>query len=221
MNYWWQLSVLVVFSYFIGNFCTAIAISNKFIHKDIRELGSKNPGTTNMTRVFGIKYGVMTLFLDFLKGFVCSFVGKMIFTSIGGAEIGMFAGYLAGFAVILGHIYPILLRFKGGKGFATGIGVFMAVNPGFTLISLIVGVILLLLVDRMSVFALTFFAAEAIYHLIVYTKDYWWISFFACVYFVLTTIAHRSNIIRLVHGEEKPLGLISILKNEKNQQNKK
>jgi glycerol-3-phosphate acyltransferase PlsY len=157
----------------------------------------------------------MTLFLDFLKGFICSFVGKMLFTSMGGAEVGMLAGYLAGFAVILGHIYPILLKFKGGKGFATGIGVFIAVNPGFTLIALIGGVILLLIVDRMSVFALTFFAVEAIYHLIVYTRDYWWISLFACMYFVLVTIAHRSNIIRLMHGEEKPLGLIGILKNEK------
>jgi Predicted membrane protein len=217
MNYWWQLSLLLVLSYFIGNFSTAIIISNKFIHKDIRELGSKNPGTTNMIRVFGIKYGVITLFLDFIKGFVCSFVGKMIFTSIGGADIGMLAGYLAGLAVILGHNYPILLGFKGGKGFASGLGVYMAVNPVFTLILLLFGVILLLIVDRMSVFALTFFAVEAIYHVIVYTAEYWWISLFGCMYFVLIIISHWPNILRLLHGEEKPLGLISILKNGKKQ----
>lgn len=217
MNYWWQLSLLLVLSYFIGNFSTAIIISNKFIHKDIRELGSKNPGTTNMIRVFGIKYGVITLFLDFIKGFVCSFVGKMIFTSIGGADLGMLAGYLAGLAVILGHNYPILLGFKGGKGFASGLGVYMAVNPVFTLILLLFGVILLLIVDRMSVFALTFFAVEAIYHVIVYTREYWWISLFGCMYFVLIIISHWPNILRLLHGEEKPLGLISILKNGKKQ----
>lgn len=171
MNYWWQLSLLLVLSYFIGNFSTAIVISNKFIHKDIRELGSKNPGTTNMIRVFGIKYGVITLCLDFFKGFACSFAGKVIFTSMGGPDVGMLAGYLAGLAVILGHNYPILLGFKGGKGFASGLGVFMAVNPVFTLILLLFGVILLLIVDRMSVFALTFFAVEAIYHVVVYTKN--------------------------------------------------
>ncbi|WP_160689103.1 glycerol-3-phosphate acyltransferase [Clostridium sp. C2-6-12] len=215
MDYWWQLSLLLVLSYFIGNFSTAIVISNKFIHKDIRELGSKNPGTTNMTRVFGIKYGVITLCLDFFKGFICAVVGKVIFTSMGGAEFGILAGYLAGLAVILGHNYPILLGFKGGKGFASGLGVYMAVNPVFTVILLLFGIILLLIVDRMSVFALTFFAVEAIYHGIVYTKEYWWIILFASIYFVLIIISHRTNIIRLLHGEEKPLGLISILKNGK------
>lgn len=215
MNYWWQLSLLLVLSYFIGNFSTAIVISNKFIHKDIRELGSKNPGTTNMTRVFGIKYGVITLCLDFFKGFICTFVGKVIFTSMGGAELGILAGYLAGLAVILGHNYPILLGFKGGKGFASGLGVYMVVNPIFTLILLLFGVVLLLIVDRMSVFALTFFAVEAIYHGIVYTKEYWWIILLACIYFVLIIISHWPNILRLLHGEEKPLGLISILKNGK------
>lgn len=217
MNYWWQLSLLLVLSYFIGNFSTAIFISNKFIHKDIRELGSKNPGTTNMTRVFGIKYGVITLCLDFFKGFICAFAGKVIFTSMGGAEFGILAGYLAGFAVILGHNYPILLGFKGGKGFASGLGVYIAMNPGFTLILLLFGVVLLLIVDRMSVFALTFFAVEAIYHLRVYTKEHWLIIFIPCIYFILIIISHRSNIIRLLHGEEKPLGLISILKNGKKQ----
>lgn len=215
MNYWWQLSLLVLLSYFVGNICAAIVLSNKFIQKDIRELGSKNPGTTNMFRVFGIKYGVATLSIDFLKGFTCVLAGKLIFMSMGGTYLGMFAGYLAGLAVILGHNYPILLSLKGGKGFATGIGVFIAINPVFTLILLFLGIILLLIVDRMSVFALTFFVIEAIYHLIVYTKQYWWAPLFACVYLVLVIIAHWSNIIRLVNGEEKPLGLMDLMKNRK------
>jgi acyl phosphate:glycerol-3-phosphate acyltransferase len=213
MSYWWQLSSLSIFSYFVGNFCAAVFISNKVIHKDIREHGSKNPGTTNMIRVFGIKYGVITLLIDFLKGFICVLMGKVLFISIGGADVGMLAGYLAGLSVILGHNYPIFLRFKGGKGFASGIGVFIAVNPVFTLILLMVGALLLIIVDRMSVFALTFFAAEAIYHLSVYAKEYWWIPLLACVYLVLAIISHWSNIIRLIHGEEKPLGLINRLKN--------
>lgn len=214
-KYWWQLLLLALFSYFIGNFCAAIFLSNKIIHKDIRELGSKNPGTTNMLRVFGMKYGAITLIIDLLKGFICAFLGKIIFSLIGAADVAMFAGYLAGFAVIVGHNYPILLGLKGGKGFATGVGVFVAVNPIFTLILLVLGVILLLIVDRMSVFALTFFTVEAIYHLITYTDQYWWASMFACIYLVLSVIAHRSNIVRLVKGEEKPLGLINHLKNLK------
>lgn len=213
MNYWWQLSLLVLLSYFAGNFCAAIAISNRVIHKDIRQFGSKNPGTTNMARTFGIKYGAATLLIDFFKGFICAFAGKIIFNLIGGADAGMFAGYLAGLAVILGHNYPVLLGFKGGKGFASGIGIFIAVNPVFTLGLLLAGIILLLIVDRMSVFALTFFAIEALYHLIVYTNNYWWISLFASIYLLLTVISHWPNILRLANGTEKPLGLLNILKN--------
>lgn len=216
MNYWWQLSLLVLCSYFVGDFCAAVFISNKFIHKDIRRLGSKNPGTTNMARIFGIKFGVATLIIDFLKAFACVFAGKVLFTSIGGYDVGLFAGYLAGLAVILGHNYPIFLGLKGGKGFAAGIGVFIVVSPVFTLIVLLMGVILLLIVDRMSVFALAFFIAETIYHLIVYA--HWWTALFACLYLTLATIAHWPNIIRLAHGEEKPLGLMNLFKNGKQPQ---
>jgi glycerol-3-phosphate acyltransferase PlsY len=209
----WQLSLLAFFSYFAGNFCGAIILSKNFIQKDIRELGSKNAGTTNMTRIFGIKYGAATFIIDFLKGFICSFIGKELFTIIGGTDVGIFASYLAGFAVILGHNYPLLLGFKGGKGFAAGIGVFLAVNSDFTIAILLIGLIWLLIVDRMSVYALTFFMIEAVYYTFVYTKEYWWLPIFAWLYLLLAVIAHWSNIIRLMHGEEKPLGLLNRLKN--------
>jgi glycerol-3-phosphate acyltransferase PlsY len=212
VRYWWQLALLTVFSYFIGNFSAAIYLSNKFIHKDIRTLGSKNPGTTNMARVFGIKYGIVTLLIDFLKGFICAFAGKMILTSIAGVDVGIFAGYLAGLAVILGHNYPIVLGFKGGKGFASGIGVFIAVAPTFTLLILAIGIVMLLVVDRMSVCALAFFTVQAVYHLLVSSKEYWWIPFFTSFYLVLAVVAHWPNIIRLMHGEETPLGIINSLK---------
>lgn len=226
MNYWWQLSLLIMISYFVGNFSTAIFISGKFKHSDIRELGSKNPGTTNMARVFGFKFGLATFATDFFKGLVCVLAGRLIFSGgmgmqltqsmtglgSGGEAIGLFAGYSAGLAVILGHNYPVLLGFKGGKGFAAGIGVFIAVNPVATLILLFLGVILLFITDRMSVFALAFFAAEAAYLTVVYSKDVWWIPAFACTYLVLAVIAHWPNIRRLAHGEEKALGLRKHLK---------
>ncbi|WP_284646364.1 glycerol-3-phosphate acyltransferase [Paenibacillus silviterrae] len=208
--YWWQLALLVVCSYLVGNFCAAIFISARFAHRDIRELGSKNPGTTNMTRVFGLKFGAATLLIDFLKGLLCVLTGKIVFTSIGGSEVGMLAAYAAGLAVILGHNYPLLLRFRGGKGFATGIGVFLVVNPLFTLLLLFAGVILLLLVDRMSVFALTFFTIEALYYLLIYGNDR--ATLFACGYLGLAVIAHWPNILRLAQGEEKPLGLMKLIK---------
>ncbi|CAG7644936.1 glycerol-3-phosphate acyltransferase [Paenibacillus allorhizosphaerae] len=209
LNYGWQLALVVLFSYFVGNFCAAIFISKKFIRQDIRGMGSKNAGTTNMTRVFGMKYGAATLLIDLLKGFACVLVSKWVLTSIGGPDAGMLAEYLAGLAVILGHNYPVLLGLRGGKGFASGIGVFIAVNPLFTFIVLLLGVIMLFIVDRMSVFALAFFAVEAIYYFIVH--EHWWIPLFTGVYFILAVIAHWPNIIRLVRGEEKKLGLLRLI----------
>lgn len=215
IKYWWLFSLLMLFSYFIGNFCAAVVISNKVIHKDIRAHGSKNAGTTNMTRVFGIKYGMITFMLDFFKGLVCVLVSKLLFTAIGGQDAGTLAAYLAGLAVILGHNYPVLLGLKGGKGFASGIGVYLVIQPLFTLLLLVIGVIVLFFVDRISVFALAFFLVQAIYHVMLAGQGYWWLSLFACVYLVLAVIAHRSNIVRLIHGEEKPLGLLRLIKNGK------
>lgn len=212
MEYWWQLLLLVIFSYLIGNFSAATYLSTKFINQDIRELGSKNAGTTNMTRVFGIKYGAITLLIDFLKGFICAFAGKLVLTHIGGTDVGVFAGFLGGLAVILGHNYPILLGFKGGKGFASGLGVFIAVTPNFTLILIGIGIFVLLIVDRMSVCALAFFVIEDIYHILVHAKEYWWIPIFTTMYLILAIISHWPNIVRLAHSQEKSLGIYKRLR---------
>lgn len=212
LSYWWELLLLVLCSYLLGNFCAAVFISKRIIRKDIRDLGSKNPGTTNMTRVFGLRFGVLTLIIDFFKGFLCVLVGKLLFTSLGGDDVGFFAGYLAGLAVILGHNYPIFLRFKGGKGFATGIGVYLVLQPVFTLIVISLGILLMFIVDRISVFALIFFVVQAIYHTIAYVQEQWLIATFACVFLALAIIAHRSNIVRLLHGEEKRLGLMNMVR---------
>jgi len=214
--YWWQLLILAAVSYCVGNFCAAIFVSKKFIKQDIRQLGSKNPGTTNMARVFGIKFGIITLSIDFLKAFICALAGRLLFIYIGGADLGLFAGYLAGLAVIVGHIYPIFLGFKGGKGFASGVGVLIVLNPVFTAIALLIGIGLLLLVDRMSIFALVFFLAQAIYHMVTYRQEYWQIPLFAVLYLVLSVISHRDNIVRLMHGEEKRLNFLSMIKKGSN-----
>ncbi|KAI7246509.1 hypothetical protein KC345_g12058, partial [Hortaea werneckii] len=190
------------------NICGAVIISKKLIRKDIRTLGSYNAGTTNMTRVFGMKYGVLTLLIDLLKALICVLASKALMNAAGGAEAGLLGGYLAGLAVILGHNYPVMLGLRGGKGFASGIGVLIALQPLITLIILLFGAILLLIVDRMSVFALAFFAAEALCSWIVIPGAEWWIPAFTSVYLLLAVIAHWPNIRRLVHGEEKPLGLV-------------
>lgn len=139
MNDWWILPVLAVGSYLLGCFNNAVMIS-KFKKSDVRKMGSGNPGTLNMSRNFGLKLGLLTLFLDMLKGVIPTVVGYFVLrdriftikiTDSAGVHTGMFymtdlSMYMCGFFAVIGHIYPVFLKFKGGKGIATTIGVFFA-----------------------------------------------------------------------------------------------
>lgn len=163
-DYIWQLVLTGVVSYLIGCVNAAILLSKKFKKTDIRTVGSKNPGTTNMYRVFGFKMGVVTLIFDALKGAVPTLAAFFIFKAIsqGNVEVYAFASYLAALCATLGHIFPVFTKFRGGKGFATSIGVLLALQPIPTLCICVVGIVLLLITDKMSIFALFYITAELI-----------------------------------------------------------
>ena len=122
------LVLMAVISYLFGNLNWAIIVS-KIKKTDIRKLGSGNPGTLNMSRNLGLKVGLFTFFLDIMKGVIPTLVAYFIFQGkvFENTEflISDFAIYLCGFCVVLGHIYPVFLKFKGGKGIASTIGVFL------------------------------------------------------------------------------------------------
>lgn len=128
MSNLWLLIIFAIASYLFGNINWALIIS-KLKKTDIRKLGSGNPGTLNMSRNLGLKTGLLTFLLDVLKGVVPTTVAYFVFrercftgTDFNVADFGM---YLCGFCVVLGHIYPVILKFKGGKGIASTIGVFI------------------------------------------------------------------------------------------------
>ena len=101
-DYIWQFIVVGIISYFIGNINFAVILSNKVKHQDIRAHGSKNPGTTNMMRVFGLKMGVVTLLCDILKGVIPVFIVYFVFKSIGAtSEVYRFAMYLTAFCTTI------------------------------------------------------------------------------------------------------------------------
>lgn len=123
----WMLAELVAVllcaavGYFLGSLNFAIIISRLMLRRDIRAHGSKNAGTTNMLRTYGAKYAVMTMVLDMLKGAVAATLGFLLFVSHGAA--------VAGFFCVLGHMFPIYYRFKGGKGVATTGMVALMLDP--------------------------------------------------------------------------------------------
>ncbi len=121
-----MLIIFAVCSYLFGNINWALIISKRK-NTDIRSMGSGNPGTLNMSRTFGLKTGLLTFFLDVLKGalptLIAFFVFKERLFDRSLFAVSDFAIYLCGLSVVLGHIYPVFLKFQGGKGIASTIGV--------------------------------------------------------------------------------------------------
>ena len=122
------LLIFAICSYLIGNINWALLISRSK-KQDIRTMGSGNPGTLNMSRNFGLKTGLLVFFLDVSKGAICCLVAFLVFKDktfpISGFRVSDLAIYLCGLCVVLGHIFPVFLKFKGGKGIASTIGVFL------------------------------------------------------------------------------------------------
>ena len=218
------LVIFAVVSYFIGNINWAILIST-LRKKDIRKLGSGNPGTLNMSRNFGLKLGLLTFFLDIMKGVVPTLTAYFVLENRGyffGTEFFVvdLAIYLCGLCAVLGHIYPVVFKFKGGKGIATTIGVFIVCNAvqgwEWALVSVMAILAALIFIYITEFGAMGSFIAitppvvsGGIYLFLSYANG----SRETLVYYVITNMiifaicfftwfAHRKNIERMLSGDE-------------------
>ncbi|MDE7452994.1 MAG: glycerol-3-phosphate acyltransferase, partial [Clostridia bacterium] len=130
-NWYWFLIAAIV-CYFIGCFNFAVLISH-IKKKDIRDVGSGNPGTMNMTRSFGLKVGAVNFICDLLKGGLPALAGWLLFRGyvFAGTQIAVsdFTRYFFGVFVIIGHIFPVTMKFRGGKGIASTMGLFTFAIP--------------------------------------------------------------------------------------------
>ena len=226
---WWQFLLLAIGSYLLGSVNFAVIIS-KLKHKDIRTAGSGNPGTLNMSRTFGLGIGVLTLVLDMVKGAIPALVGWYLYvnyTFIGTElSVSMLTQVMCGFFAVLGHVFPIFMKFKGGKGIATTIGVFAVCNWKVALISGVIAIIFILFTEIGSMgsfIATTPGAISACYY--VYTRYIAVQSItiakvlvaglsnlFIVLIIILTWYAHRKNIERLIAGEEHPTNWLQMIR---------
>ena len=226
---WWQLLLFIIGSYLIGSINFAVVIS-KLKKRDIRTIGSGNPGTLNMSRNFGLGIGVLTLVLDMLKGAVPTLVAMLVYNGyyFEGTTlvVGLFAKVTCGFFVVLGHVFPIFMKFKGGKGIATTIGVFFVCNWVVALISgaTAIAFILFTEIGSMGSFIATtpgaIAASYSVYMDYIYNQPLGVHSgvlaglanLFIVLIIVLTWYAHRKNIERLIAGEEHPTNWLQMIK---------
>jgi glycerol-3-phosphate acyltransferase PlsY len=223
------LVIFALASYFLGNANWAIIIS-KLKKADIRTMGSGNPGTLNMSRNFGLKFGLLTFFLDVLKGALPTLIAFFFFknkTLSGTAFIASdLAIYLCGFSAVIGHIFPVILKFKGGKGIASTIGVFLVTESvhglGWASVAIMAIVAALAFIYFTEFGAMGSFIAitpPAISSLIrlylLYGTVYLpmvrifhiisnFLIFSICFF---TWFAHKKNIQRMLAGEEHPTSI--------------
>lgn len=208
-----KIILICVFSYFFGNISFARILSSKK-KKDITSSGSGNPGTMNMLRTFGVKAGALTLVLDFLKAVIPCVVGMLVLKPNGFADAGI---YIAGISVIIGHIYPVLYKFKGGKGIACAIGVFAVANPLVLLAFFLVAFLYLWFFDYGAIASfiiitgLTCIQGFNYYNKfldgIISHNQYLTLTILLFAIFVLTWYAHRKNIARMLLGKENKANL--------------
>ncbi len=205
--------ILAVVCYFIGNITWARVVA-KTKHDDITKHGSGNPGTLNSWRFYGFWPGVITFVLDMLKGLVSALAGYLIFKYCGlNGEIALYVG---GFACVLGHIFPVVFKFKGGKGIATSIGVFFVANWWVTLICFVAMIVSMLFIKYASICTLLEIIVLSVVEICLVNPANWVNYILICGILFLVLFAHRANIKRLFTGKENKTELLAMLKKMSN-----
>jgi len=192
-----------VFAYLLGTIPFGLWTGHLVKHLDIRQHGSKNIGATNVFRVVGKKWGILVLFLDALKGWLaCRLPGFLTGNSFGLEQELIFA-----VIAIAGHTFPIWLKFKGGKGVATSLGVFLAVAWQPTLSAFIFWIFIFSIFRIISVASL---AAALIYPMMVFFfyrhhPGFIWLFGISFALSAFMFYTHRANMGRILRGEEKKI----------------
>lgn len=195
-----MIVLMLILSYLIGAIPNGYVIGKVFFKKDIREFGSGNTGATNSFRVLGKPAGFIVTFLDIFKGFITVFFPLWFPVHAQGPISTFFThGLIVGIFAIIGHVYPIYLKFKGGKAVATSAGVVLGVNPILLLILAIIFFGILYLTKYVSLSSIIAAISCVIGSLIIHDYILFGMSAFVSIILIFR---HRSNIIRIFKGEE-------------------
>jgi len=193
-----KIGLVIVLSYLLGNISTGFLLGKWLRKEDIREFGSKNAGATNALRVFGIKIGLMTLAGDMLKGFLATRIGFAI-----GGETMM---AIAALSVVIGHNYPVFLKFKGGKGIATTAGVLLALSPPLLLLQVTLMVLIVWITKYVSLGSVLNAILLPIFIALFYKPFSWTLVIATGLMGLMAVFRHRANIVRLLNGNERKFG---------------
>mgnify|MGYP001361901232 FL=1 len=185
-----NLIIVTVYSYFLGSIPFGFILTKIFLKQDIRETGSGNIGATNVLRTGNKFLAILTLVLDFLKGYMTIIITLKYFNDL---------ILLSALICLLGHIFSIWLKFKGGKGVATYLGILLALSVNYFLIFIIVWVSILLILRYSSLSSILATFGIFIYEYFFLENN---ILSFLFISFIIILYAHRSNILKLISKTE-------------------
>ena len=190
-----ELFLVLFYSYFLGSIPFGLLITKIFLKKDIRTVGSGNIGTTNVLRTGNKSLAFATLIFDILKGYFSVLITLKFFNDL---------IYFSALICFIAHIFPVWLKFKGGKGVATYLGIIIALSFKFGIIFCITWLLISFIFKYSSlasmVGALVIFAYSTILDSIT-------LSIFLFIIFVITLYTHRENIVRLKDSQEAKIKL--------------
>ena len=193
MNY----VIIAVIAYLLGSISFGMIVAKLAGGPNLREVGSKNTGATNVLRVMGVKVGLTVFVLDILKALVACIIGRV--------WMGLNGAMVAGLAVVLGHNWPCFFQFKGGKGVASTLAVMLMTFPLPACICYVVAIALIAATKYVSLGSITLAALFAV--LVIATN---WANWLVIVWVLLIAglliWRHHANIGRLLKGTENKLG---------------
>ena len=199
--------LVIAVSYLLGSIPVGYLLVRIFLKQDVRSVGSGNIGATNVLRYGGKGLGAATFLLDMLKGSFSVYIGALI-----GITMAPNAGVrnmqaLAAISAVIGHVFTVWLRFKGGKGVATGFGVFLVAAPTSALAAIAVFILILLITRYVSLASILGAASFPFFALLLVRGDRPPFFFFAQFAVPILIIAkHHQNNRRLINGTESRLG---------------
>ncbi len=185
-----NLILVVVYSYLLGSIPFGLIVTKFFLKKDIRKIGSGNIGTTNVLRTGNKLLAILTLIFDIFKGFVSVYLTTKYFSEF---------IYLSGLVCFLGHIFPVWLKFKGGKGIATYLGIMFAISFKLALVFGISWLIILYITRYSSLSSIIGSLNVFIFSILseVISADFFYFTFLIIIIFT-----HKENIMRLRNNTE-------------------
>ncbi len=198
-------ALAVVIAYLLGSIPSAVWIGKGFHNIDVREHGSGNAGTTNTIRVLGWITGIPVLLIDITKGWLAAMLPVFLHLAAHGSALMINLQMITGVVAIIGHIFPVFARFRGGKGVATVFGVFLALQPLLTLCSIGIFLIVLFITGIVSVSSMSAGISFPVFLFLFFDTPSVFFKIFAVLVGIALIITHRKNIGRLLRGEEAKL----------------